>query len=418
MKLNVNTVRILLMGVNLGVTVFIVTGYLGGMGMPSISSMFSAGSDEEAASASVELKRPDDFKYTDKDRVDPTTPMSKVGASAAWLMPKPPAPPVVATEPTDPAEEEEEEEPETKDGEPIEGGPLQKDNWNYVHGIIFSETPLKSWIRLEKKDDKKKASIPSPSRYSKSRSSSGRSTSSIRRSSSSSKLSSARSANSVTLTLEDRWFVDDEKGLDFKVHHVDAEKIFYWTDNPNRKYSLPRVSESYFLEETREERRLAPRKEEEEGEGKEEEEEKKFFKRYAPGINPRDKRQEDYQNLLDGKETAGFLEPKQLGDGPASKGGLKLKGSGSTALKPSSSNSNSSASAYKKPVYSNSGSTKSTKFKASTAKPRKTLSEAEQKAQLGKTIQGLKNNPKYQQADPKQRAALERLIKGKRGGGK
>ena len=415
MKLNVNTVRILLMGVNLGVTVFIVTGYLGGMGMPSISSMFSAGSDEEAASASVELKRPDDFKYTDKDRVDPTTPMSKVGASAAWLMPKPPAPPVVAVESTDPAEEEEEEEPETKDGEPIEGGPLQKDNWNYVHGIIFSETPLKSWIRLEKKDDKKKASIPSPSRYSKSRSSSGRSTSSIRRSSSSSKLSSARSANSVTLTLEDRWFVDDEKGLDFKVHHVDAEKLVYWTDNPNRKYSLSRVSESYFLEETREERRLAPKKEEEEGEGKEEEEEKKFFKRYAPGINPRDKRQEDYQNLLDGKETAGFLEPKQLGDGPASKGGLKLKGSGSTALKPSSSNSNSSASAYKKPVYSNSGSTKS---KSSAFKPRKTLSEAEQRAQLGKTIQGLKNNPKYQQADPKQRAALERLIKGKRGGGK
>ena len=418
MKLNVNTVRILLMGVNLGVTVFIVTGYLGGMGMPSISSMFSAGSDEEAASASVELKRPDDFKYTDKDRVDPTTPMSKVGASAAWLMPKPPAPPVVATEPTDPAEEEEEEEPETKDGEPIEGGPLQKDNWNYVHGIIFSETPLKSWIRLEKKDEKKASSLPSPSRYSRGRSSSSRSSSSIRRSSSSSKARSASSANTITLTLEDRWFVDEERGLDFKVHYVDADKIIYWTDNRNRKYSLPRVSESYFLEETREERRLAPKKEEEEGEGKEEEEEKKFFKRYAPGINPRDKRQEDYQNLLDGKETAGFLEPKQLGDGPASKGGLKLKGSGSTALKPSSSNSNSSASAYKKPVYSNSGSTKSTKFKASTSKPQKTLSEAEQKAQLGKTIQGLKNNPKYQQADPKQRAALERLIKGKRGGGK
>ena len=80
-------------------------------------------------------------------------------------------------------------------------------------------------------------------------------------------------------------------------------------------------------------------------------------------------------------------------------------------MKPSSSKT----SAFKKPVYSNSGSTKS---KSSASKPRKTLSEAEQKAQLGKTMQGLKNNPKYQQADPKQRAALERLIKGKRGGGK
>ena len=92
MNLNVNTVRILLMGVNLGVTVFIVTGYLGGMGLPSISSMFSAGSEEEAASVSVELKKPSSFKYTDKDLVAPESSESKVRASAAWLMPKPPAP--------------------------------------------------------------------------------------------------------------------------------------------------------------------------------------------------------------------------------------------------------------------------------------------------------------------------------------
>lgn len=420
MKLNVNTMRILLMALNIGVTAFIVTGYVEGMGQGGILSMFSgdAAGDSRPESADLDIKKGNYFKYTDKDLVQPESAESRLRASATWLMPQPPVDPVSVSEELAEPIEEEEEEPIPENGEPIEGGPLQKDNWFYVHGIIFSETPLKSWIRLEKKDDKKKASIPSPSRYSRGRSSSSRSSSSIRRSSSSSKLSSARLANSITLTLEDRWFVDEEKGLDFKVHHVDAEKLVYWTDNPNRKYSLSRVSESYFLEETREERRLAPKKEEEEGEGKEEEEEKKFFKRYAPGINPRDKRQEDYQNLLDGKETAGFLEPKQLGDGPVSKGGLKLKGSGSTALKPSSSNSNSSASAYKKPVYSNSGSTKSTKFKASTAKPRKTLSEAEQKAQLGKTIQGLKNNPKYQQADPKQRAALERLIKGKRGGGK
>jgi hypothetical protein len=413
MKLNVNTMRILLMALNIGVTAFIVTGYVEGMGQGGILSIFSgdADGDSRPESADLDIKKGRYFEYKD-DIVQPESAAKRLQASATWLMPQPPADPVSVSEELVEPTEEEEEEPIPENGEPIEGGPLQKDNWFYVHGIIFSETPLKSWIRLEKKDAEKKASIPSPSRYSRSRSSGSRSSSSsIRRSSSSSKLNSARSANSITLTLEDRWFVDEEKGLDFKVHHVDAEKFVYWTDNPNRKYSLSRVSESYFLEETREERRLAPKKEEEEGEGKEEEEEKKFFKRYAPGINPRDKRQEDYQNLLDGKETAGFLEPKQLGDDPASKGGLKLKGSGSTAFKPSSSKS----SAYKKPVYSNSGSTKS---KSSASKPRKTLSAAEQKAQLGKTMQGLKNNPKYQQADPKQRAALERLIKGKPGGGK
>ena len=407
MNLNVNTVRILLMGVNLGVTVFIVPGYLGGMGLPGISSMFSAGSEEEAPSVSVELKKPSSFKYTDKDLVQPESSESKVRASAAWLMPKPPAPPVVATEPTDPVEEEEEEEPETKDGEPIEGGPLQKDNWNYVHGIIFSETPLKSWIRLEKKDEQKTSTLPSPSRYSRGRSSSSRSSSSIRRSSSSSKSRSASSANTITLTLEDRWFQDEEKGLDFKVHSVDADKIIYWTDNPNRKYSLPRVSESYFLEETREERRLAPKKEEEEeGEG-EGEEEKKFFKRFPKGTRPLEKREEDYRKLLAGQETTGFLEPKQLGEKTASpKVPVRPKTSGSSS-------SGSKFSASGKPVYPKS----STSTKKPSA-PKKPVSTAQQKVEALKTLQGLKNNPKYQKVDPKKRAELENLIKGKRGSGK
>ena len=407
MNLNVNTVRILLMGVNLGVTVFIVTGYLGGMGMPSISSMFSAGSEEEAESVSVELKKPSSFKYTDKDLVQPESSESKVRASAAWLMPKPPAPPVVATEPTDPVEEEEEEEPETKDGEPIEGGPLQKDNWNYVHGIIFSETPLKSWIRLEKKDEQKTSTLPSPSRYSRGRSSSSRSSSSIRRSSSSSKSRSASSANTITLTLEDRWFQDEEKGLDFKVHSVDADKIIYWTDNPNRKYSLPRVSESYFLEETREERRLAPKKDEEEEEEGEGEEEKKFFKRFPKGTRPLEKREEDYRKLLAGQETTGFLEPKQLGEKTASpKVPVRPKTSGSSS-------SGSKFSASGKPVYPKSST--STKKPSASKKP---VSTAQQKVEALKTLQGLKNNPKYQKVDPKKRAELENLIKGKRGSGK
>ncbi len=410
MKLNVNTVRILLMGVNLGVTVFIVTGYLGGMGLPSISSMFSAGSDEEAAFASVELKKPSYFKYTDKDLVQPESSESKVRASAAWLMPKPPAPPVVAVDPTDSAEEEEEEEePETKDGEPIEGGPLQKDNWNYVHGIIFSETPLKSWIRLEKKDEQKASSLPSPSRYSRGRSSSSRSSSTIRRSSSSSKARSASSANTITLTLEDRWFVDEEKGLDFKVHHVDADKIIYWTDNPNRKYSLPRVSESYFLEETREERRLAPKKdEEEEGEEKEAEEEKKFFKRFPKGTRPLEKREEDYRKLLAGQETTGFLEPKNLGEKAAlPKRPVRFTTSGSSS-------SGSKFSSSGTPVYPKKSSTSTKKSSA----PKKPVSTTQQKVKMLKTLQGLKNNPKYQKVDPKQRAELENLIKGKRGSGK
>jgi len=395
------------MGVNLGVTVFIVTGYLGGMGMPSISSMFSAGSEEEAESVSVELKKPSSFKYTDKDLVQPESSESKVRASAAWLMPKPPAPPVVATEPTDPVEEEEEEEPETKDGEPIEGGPLQKDNWNYVHGIIFSETPLKSWIRLEKKDEQKTSTLPSPSRYSRGRSSSSRSSSSIRRSSSSSKSRSASSANTITLTLEDRWFQDEEKGLDFKVHSVDADKIIYWTDNPNRKYSLPRVSESYFLEETREERRLAPKKDEEEEEEGEGEEEKKFFKRFPKGTRPLEKREEDYRKLLAGQETTGFLEPKQLGEKTASpKVPVRPKTSGSSS-------SGSKFSASGKPVYPKSST--STKKPSASKKP---VSTAQQKVEALKTLQGLKNNPKYQKVDPKKRAELENLIKGKRGSGK
>ena len=414
MKLNVNTIRILLMGVNLGVTVIILTSYLGGMGLPSVFSLLGASSGEDTLSeaASVELLKPSHFKYTDKDLIQPKSAEETVRPCATWLMPKPPPPPVVVTEPTDPVEEEEIEEPETKDGEPIEGGPLQKDNWNYVHGIIFSETPLKSWIRLEKKDEAK-ASLPSPSRYSRGRSSSSRSSSSsLRRSSSSSKSRSASSANTITLTLEDRWFVDEEKGLDFKVHYVDADKIIYWTDNPNRKYSLARVSESYFLEETREERRLAPKKdEEEEGDEKEKEEEEKKFIRHPKGTRPLEKREEDYRKLLAGEEMTGFLKPKNLGNEPAPKSSSRP-----TLRPPSSTGSKSSGtkfSASGKPVYP-----KSTTPSKSSAAPQKKLSEAEQKVQLNKTIQGLKNNPNYQKADPKERAKLESLFKRKRSGGK
>tara|TARA_B100000949_G_C14235033_1_gene430736 strand:- start:620 stop:1231 length:612 start_codon:yes stop_codon:yes gene_type:complete len=203
--------------------------------------------------------------------------------------------------------------------------------------------------------------------------------------------------------------VDEERGLDFKVHYVDADKIIYWTDNRNRKYSLPRVSESYFLEETREERRLAPKKDEaEEGEEKEAEEEKKFFTRHPKGTRPLDKREEDYQRLLAGKETTGFLEPKNLGE----KAALPKSPVRSTTSGSSSSGSKFSASG--KPVYPKKSSTSTKKSSA----PKKPVSTAQQKVEALKTLQGLKNNPKYQKVDPKQRAELENLIKGKRGSGK
>ena len=167
------------------------------------------------------------------------------------------------------------------------------------------------------------------------------------------------------------------------------------------------MSESYFLEETREERRLAPKKEEEEEEEGEGEEEKKFFKRFPKGTRPLEKREEDYRKLLAGQETTGFLEPKQLGEKTASpKVPVRPKTSGSSS-------SGSKFSASGKPVYPKS----STSTKKPSA-PKKPVSTAQQKVEALKTLQGLKNNPKYQKVDPKKRAELENLIKGKRGSGK
>ena len=71
MKLNVNTMRILLMALNIGVTAFIVTGYVEGMGQGGILSMFSgdAAGDRRPESADLGIKKAAYFKYTDKNLV-------------------------------------------------------------------------------------------------------------------------------------------------------------------------------------------------------------------------------------------------------------------------------------------------------------------------------------------------------------
>ena len=59
MKLNVNTMRILLMALNIGVTAFIVTGYVEGMGQGGILAMFSgdAAGDSRPESADLDIKK-------------------------------------------------------------------------------------------------------------------------------------------------------------------------------------------------------------------------------------------------------------------------------------------------------------------------------------------------------------------------
>ena len=399
MKVNVNTIRILFILVNLGVTSFIVLGYLEGLGVvggADAASGFS-GSSEGG------LKSPAAFVYAESDYVQPESRESRLRSVASWLMPERPAPPVpVDSGPTEPVEEPAEE-PETEPGKPIEGGPLQKENWQYVHGIIFPENPLKSWIRLEKKvENKSPTTSSSASRFSRSRTSSSRS-STLRRSSSSSKIRSSSSENTITLVLEKRWFKDEEKGLEFYVHSVAEDKVIYWTDNPRRMYSLPRVSESYYIEVTRGET-LAPKKEEDEEEEEEgetkEDKEKRFFQRYPLGTRPLDKREEDYRKRLAGEETAGFLEPTNLGQEPVG------KGSGPVRVRTpvsSTTGSKSSSSSFRKP---SSASTK-------TSPAKKPLSQAEQSAQLGKALKDAEKSGKLTDSDRKQLGKIKDLLKGK-----
>ena len=401
MKVNVNTIRILFILVNLGVTTFIVVGYLEGLGVvggADASGSFPGSSDGG-------LKSPAAFVYAESDYVQPESRESRLRSAASWLMPERPAPPVPVDSGPKETAEAEVEEPETEPGKPIEGGPLQKENWQYVHGIIFPENPLKSWIRLEKKDENKSPTTSSSSsRFSRSRTSSSRS-STLRRSSSSSKIRSSSSENTITLVLEKRWFKDEDKGLEFYVHSVAEDKIIYWTDNPKRMYSLPRVSESYYIEVTRGET-LAPKKEEEEGEGEEEEgetkedKEKKFFQRYPLGTRPQDKREEDYRKRLAGEETAGFLKPTNLGPEPTG------KGSGPVRVRTpvsSTSGSKSSSSSFRKPS--------SAGTKTSSAK--KPLSAAEQSAQLGKALKEAEKSGKLTDSDRKKLGEIKDLIKGK-----
>ena len=138
MKVNVNTIRILFILVNLGVTAFIVVGYLEGLGVvggADASASFAGSSDGG-------LKSPAAFVYAESDYVQPESRESRLRSVASWLMPERPAPPAPIDSGPKETAEEEVEEPETEPGKPIEGGPLQKENWQYVHGIIFPENPL------------------------------------------------------------------------------------------------------------------------------------------------------------------------------------------------------------------------------------------------------------------------------------
>ncbi len=401
MKVNVNTIRILFILVNLGVTSFIVLGYLEGLGVvggADAASGFS-GSSEGG------LKSPAAFVYAESDYVQPESRESRLRSVASWLMPERPAPPVpVDSGPTEPVEEPVEE-PETEPGKPIEGGPLQKENWQYVHGIILPGNLRDSWVRLEKKEENKSPTTSSSSsRFSRSRTSSSRS-STLRRSSSSSKIRSASSENIITLHLEDYRFKAEDKGLDFEfyVHHADENEIIYWTDNPKRMYSLPRVSKSYYIEETRG-KTLEPKTEEEEGEEEEgetkEEKEKQYLTRFPLGTRPKDRRAEDYRRLLAGEESTGFLKTKNLGQEPAA------KGSGPVRVRtpaPSTSGSRSSSSSYRKP------STAGTKA----VPEKKPISKAEQSAQLGKALKDAEKSGKLTDSDRKQLGKIKDLLKGK-----
>ena len=225
MKLKINTLRILVLAVNLGVTVFIVTGYLNGMGLYGELSGGGRQAKVESTGEFAVLKSPSDFKYDGKDIDKGESALSKVSKAAEQLMPK---------------RLTEKKKVEKKKEKPVEGGPLQKENWRLMQVFHFSSTPR--WIRLEKKVG-------------------GRISSNFSRGPGNRrKVPFIHAENSAMVPLDTQRFVDEEKGLDFHIHYVDAEKLVYWTDNPDQKYSLHRVCESDYLGRTRDAGVLGPRK--------------------------------------------------------------------------------------------------------------------------------------------------------------
>jgi hypothetical protein len=314
MRISIKHVRVALIGANLALALAFAFHYAYSMAPESVAKWVGFLAPEQRTMA-LALRDPLSFRYREGQRPTKEDPASAVSAVAVWVQPQkkidsPPPPLDGEKAPTD-------ETPETATGEgPQEGGPLAKD-WEYVHAVIVPDDPLLSFATLAKKDATSGEGTAPGSRAG---GTSGRNpsvpSSRYRRGSTAGKTSLiAQTDEPLIVYLRRRHYVDEERGLDFWVESIDAERFVYWTDDPKKMFVLKFKSGSDWVEEGREKHlpEIAPPKEADEeksaGDGAEDEEKPHIV------LVPRDfqdLREKDYEKIKAGEKPAGHLEAVDL----------------------------------------------------------------------------------------------------------
>ncbi len=380
MKISVKNLRIAMIVLNLVFALGFAIHYGYGMAPEKVAEWVPFLSGESVTEV-VQLRDPKSFQYREgqggRVKEDPGSQVRVVGLYLQPVKPLPPPPPV------DPTISDTVDDPDPEDEGPVEGGPLARDNWEYVQAIIFPENPKLSRVTIAKKPGE---TTTSSSRYRSRYSQSSRRTTS--------KSRSRAPAETLLINVSDRHFIDEEKDLDFWIDSVDIDRLVYWIDDPKKMYALPFTMDSWWREKGREDGTLGPRPEEdseEDGEG--EKKEKKHFE--VVPANYEDLRDQEYEEIKKGKTLGedGYIKAVDLAE-RRGKSASKATRSKFSSRRTSAAKTASSGKAPPPPTKS---------------KPK---SKAEQMQDLGSAVKDALNSDKASAKDKEELRKLNRALKG------
>jgi hypothetical protein len=191
------------------------------------------------------------------------------------------------------------EETKPPEEEIADGGILAQD-WEYVWGMFFPTNPLLNRVQLARKQ-------PDPARPAavNARTPANVRARSLQVASRTIRGGLAVNPNDIIyLQVGQRYYKNDDLQIEFYIHSADAERFVYWVNDPKKKYSLPRVSESPYVRE----RPKGLRPDEDPAAEPPKPEERKIV--YGQPVDFENRIEEDYREKLDGGPGSGVLKPR------------------------------------------------------------------------------------------------------------
>lgn len=296
MKLSSTQLRVGVLCVNLGL----------GLGVPAYAAYryWSLVEDPAARKPRVALVDTNQFIFTDKDGRPADRTANELKFLETQLSPKPPEkPPENITGPTTTKEPVEVAGDDTE----LKPGKLQEDGWYYAQYLLREAEPLKSWVILRKKDPQAGAPGAAPAPGGSSRVNPRVPTKPVpgrpapRPGPRGRPGLPQQPGDQISFSIEQRRFVDAEKGVDFMIHSADETQFVYWhIDDPKRtKYALKYESQSHYMKQDSELHKTIAEMGEKPPEDPGAPEKKSYF--HARTFDYPKAREEEYEKLLAGE---------------------------------------------------------------------------------------------------------------------